>query len=81
MKQKLLQTLNTLLAVDAFLVFFAFMWLATAVTGRSLGVSLGLDLWYKLWEPLFMPAIGALMAGALLSGAASYVSKRFPSQQ
>ena len=81
MKQKAFQALNTVLAADAFLVFFAFAWLATAVTGRSLGVSLGLDLWYKLWEPLFMPAIGVLMAGALLSGAASYISRRFLSRQ
>ncbi len=50
-----------------------------AVIGRGANVPLGLDLWYKLWEPVFTPAIGVLMAGAIFSGAASWVAKRLSS--
>lgn len=63
--------------IDAFVVLLSFFWFAIAVVGRSFGVSLGLEVWYSLWEPVFTPAIGLLMAGALLSGIISWVSKRF----
>lgn len=76
MKDKLLNFLNTVLVADVFLVLIGFGWLAVAVIGRSAGISLGLDLWYKLWEPLFTPAIGILMAGALLSGIVSWISRK-----
>jgi hypothetical protein len=77
MKEKFLNGLNFVLMVDLFLVLASFFWLAAAVVGRSAGVPLGLDLWYSLWEPVFTPAIGILMAGALLSGLTSWVMKRF----
>ncbi|MFM7449500.1 MAG: hypothetical protein ACKO24_12995 [Leptolyngbyaceae cyanobacterium] len=77
MKQKLLNGLNTLLMVDLFLVLASFFWFAAAVVGRSAGIPLGLDVWYSLWEPIFTPAIGILMAGAIFSGLASWVLKRF----
>jgi len=76
MKDRLIGWLNQLLVVDVFLVLLAFLWLAIAVIGRSIGVPLGLDLWYRLWEPVFTPAIGILMAGAILSGLISWLSKR-----
>jgi hypothetical protein len=76
MNDRLISWLNQLLMVDVFLVLLSFFWFAIAVVGRSLGVPLGLDLWYRLWEPVFTPAIGILMAGALLSGLISWVSKR-----
>jgi hypothetical protein len=76
MKDKLLNLLNTVLVADVFLVLISFFWLAVAVIGRSTGIPLGLDLWYKLWEPLFTPAIGVLMAGALLSGIISWISRK-----
>ena len=75
MKDRLVRWLNQFLMVDVFLVLLSFFWLAIAVVGRSIGVPLGLDLWYRLWEPVFTPAIGLLMAGALLSGLASQISK------
>ena len=77
MKERLLEWLNVVLMVDLFLVLLSFLWLAVAVAGRAAKVPLGLDLWYKLWEPVFTPALGILMAGALLSGAISWVSKRW----
>ncbi|HEY9600277.1 MAG TPA: hypothetical protein V6D50_27365 [Chroococcales cyanobacterium] len=76
MKDRLIGWLNQLLVVDVFLVLLSFLWLAIAVIGRSIGVPLGLDLWYRLWEPVFTPAIGILMAGAILSGLISWLSKR-----
>ena len=79
MIDRLIGWLNQLLVIDFFLVLLSFFWLAIAVVGRSLGVPLGLDLWYRLWEPVFTPAIGLLMAGALLSGLASQISKRLKS--
>jgi hypothetical protein len=76
MKDKLLEWLNLALMANLFLVLFSFFWLAIAVIGRSLHVPLGLDLWYKLWEPVFTPAIGILMAGAIISGIVSWINKR-----
>ncbi|MBW4471261.1 MAG: hypothetical protein KME45_12780 [Stenomitos rutilans HA7619-LM2] len=77
MRDRLLQWLNVALMVDLFLVLFSFLWLAAAVAGRAANVPLGLDLWYKLWEPVFTPALGILMAGALLSGVISWVNKQW----
>jgi hypothetical protein len=75
--QKFLEWLNLALMANLFLVLFSFFWLAAAVIGRSLHLSLGLDLWYRLWQPVFTPAIGILMAGAILSGLVSWLGKRF----
>jgi hypothetical protein len=76
MKDKLLNWLNSFLVVDTFLVLFSFAWLAIAVAGKAAHIPLGLDLWYKLWEPVFTPAIGILMAGAIISGLISWISKK-----
>ncbi|MBE9180550.1 hypothetical protein IQ268_18475 [Oculatella sp. LEGE 06141] len=80
MRTKFLEWLNWALVVNLFLVLFSFFWLAIAVIGRSFNLSLGLDLWYRLWEPVFTPAIGILMAGAILSGIASWLNQRFGSK-
>ena len=77
MKDKFLSWLNVVLVADVFLVLFSFIWLAIAVIGHAAGVPLGLDLWYKLWQPVFTPAIGILMAGAILSGLISWISRKF----
>jgi hypothetical protein len=79
MKDKLLNWLNLVLVADVFLVLLSFVWLAIAVAGNTAGLPLGLDLWYKLCQPLFIPAIGVLMAGAVISGIASQISKRLNS--
>lgn len=76
MKDQFVRWLNWALMLNVFFVLFSFGWFAIAVIGRSIGVALGLDLWYSLWEPVMQPAIGILMAGALLSGITSWVSKR-----
>lgn len=76
MKDQILKWLNLALMVDLFLVLLSFFWWVLALAGRAADVPLGLDLWYSLWEPVFTPAIGILMAGALLSGLISWVSRR-----
>ncbi len=79
MKDKLLNWLNIVLMADVFFVLLSFFWLAIALVGRSIGVPLGFDLWYSLWEPVFTPAIGILMAGAILTGMINWISKRLSS--
>lgn len=81
MKDRLIEWLNLALVANIFLILLSFFWLAIAVIGRSFGVSLGLDLWYRLWQPVFTPAIGILMAGAILSGLIGWVRKRFDANQ
>jgi hypothetical protein len=80
MKDTLLNWLNLALMLNLFFVLFSFFWFAIAVIGRSLHLSMGLEIWYSLWEPVFTPAIGILMAGAILSGVVSWVSRRFTQQ-
>ena len=77
MKEKLLNILNLILVADVFLVFLGFAWFAVAAIGQAAGINLGLDLWHQLWQPVFNPAIGILMAGALLSGGISWLNKKF----
>lgn len=79
MKDTLINWLNWLLVANIFFVLASFAWFAIALVGRAADLPLGFDLWYSLWDPLFMPAIGILMAGALISGATSWISKRFSS--
>lgn len=77
MKDRLVNGLNTLLVINLFFVLFCFFWFVIALIGRSTNVNLGFDVWYGLWEPVIMPSIGILMAGALVSGISSWVSKKF----
>ncbi|WNZ24297.1 hypothetical protein HJG54_16485 [Leptolyngbya sp. NK1-12] len=81
MKDKLLEWLNLALVANIFLVLFSFFWLAIALIGHAFNLPLGLDLWYQLWEPVFTPAIGILMAGALLSGILGWLNRRFGSNK
>ncbi|KAB8331933.1 hypothetical protein SD80_020650 [Scytonema tolypothrichoides VB-61278] len=76
MKEKFLHWLNLVLMADVFLVLFGFGWFAVAVIGKTVGVPLGLDLWHSLWQPVFNPAIGILMAGAIMSGIINWVSQK-----
>lgn len=77
MKDKLLNGLNLFLTIDFFFVLASFLWFAIALAGRSLDIPLGFDAWHRLWEPVFMPAIGLIMAGALVSGASSWLTKKW----
>lgn len=68
--------LDRLLVLDVFLVIGAALWFAAAVVLHARGVEGPLSLFQRLWEPLFTPAIGLLMAAALLSGALSWWQRR-----
>lgn len=76
MKETFFKWLNTALMWNLFFVLLCFGWFAIALAGRAAKVSLGLELWLSLWTPVMQPALGILMAGALISGASSWVMKR-----
>lgn len=67
--QRLKGLLDLLLVVDVFVVIAGALWFALAVVLHSQQIDAPLTLFQRLWEPLFTPAIGLLMAAALLSGA------------
>jgi hypothetical protein len=73
---RLQQWLDRLLVLDVFLVIAAALWCAAAVVLHARGVEAPLQLFQRLWEPLFTPAIGLLMAAALLSGALGWWRRR-----
>lgn len=74
--QRLQQWLDRLLVLDVFLVIAAALWFGAAVVLHARGVEAPLQLFQRLWEPLFTPAIGLLMAAALLSGALGWWRRR-----
>lgn len=74
--QRLQQWLDRLLVLDVFLVIAAALWFGVAVLLHARGVEAPLQLFQRLWEPLFTPAIGLLMAAALLSGALGWWRRR-----
>jgi hypothetical protein len=68
MLQRLKAGLDLLLVADVFLVIAGALWFAVALVCHSRQVEAPLELFQRLWEPLFTPAIGLLMAAALISG-------------
>jgi len=74
--QRLREWLDRLLVADVFLVLAGALWFAVAVVLHSQGVEAPLAAFQQLWEPLFTPAIGLLMAAALLSGALGWWQRR-----
>lgn len=77
LKDRVGTLLNTGLMFNLFFVLLSFGWFLIALIGRATNINLGFDLWYSLWDLIFMPAIGILMAGALISGISSWVSQKF----
>jgi len=74
--QRLRDWIDRLLVADVFLVLAGALWFAAAVLLHSQGVEAPLAIFQRLWEPLFTPAIGLLMAAALLSGALGWWQRR-----
>lgn len=74
--QRLKGGLDTLLVIDVFVVIAGALWFALAVLLHSRQIEAPLNLFQTLWEPLFTPAIGLLMAAALLSGVLSWWQRR-----
>lgn len=71
------ETLDKVLIADFFFILVALAWLAAGVGEKStLNSSRLLDAWYPLWMLVFQPALGVLMLGALVSGAAGWLKNR-----
>lgn len=68
--------LDRLLVLDVFVVLLGAGWFAAAVVANSQGMEAPMRLFQQLWDPLFTPAIGLLIAAALLSGIASWWQRR-----
>ncbi|WP_411872087.1 hypothetical protein [Vulcanococcus limneticus] len=68
--------LDGLLVADVFLVIAGALWFAVAVLLQGQGIGGPLALFQSLWEPLFTPAIGLLMAAALVSGLLGWWQRR-----
>ena len=77
LQSRLLGWFNSALMWKLFFVLASFGWFAVALLGRSAHVNLGFDLWYRLWDPVFMPSIGILMAGAIVSGIVGWITRKF----
>ncbi|MFN6340197.1 MAG: hypothetical protein ACK41W_15935 [Cyanobacteriota bacterium] len=60
--------LDRLLVLDVFVVLAGALWFGVGVAWHLRGLEGVLTTFQRLWPPLFQPAIGVLMAGALLSG-------------
>lgn len=76
MKEQFFKWLNQLLVLNLFFVLACFLWFAIALVGRAIDIPLGFDLWYRLWEPVVQPALGILMAGAIISGISSWITNK-----
>jgi hypothetical protein len=74
--QRLKGVIDLLLVIDVFLVIAGALWFAVAVVCHSQKIEGPLNLFQRLWEPLFTPAIGLLMAAALISGALGWWQRR-----
>lgn len=71
------QTVDKVLIADFFFICVALAWLAAGVAEKgSLNSTRLLDSWYPLWTLLFQPALGVLMLGALVSGAAGWLRNK-----
>jgi hypothetical protein len=70
------QLLDRLLVVNVFLVIGAALWFGLAVVLQSQGRGGTLQVFQSLWQPLIMPAVGLLMAAALLSGILGWWQRR-----
>ena len=66
------------LIADFFLVLAVLAWLAAGAMQAALsgGSSPLLDAWYPLWPMVWQPAIGLLMAGALVSGGLGWIAEQ-----
>ena len=68
--------LDRLLVLDVFLVLGGAVWFAVAVIADGQGLTAPMQQFQRLWDPLFTPAIGLLMAAALINGLWSWWQRR-----
>ena len=72
--------LDRVLVLDVFLVLGGAGWFAVAILGSSQGIEAPMREFQRLWEPLFTPAIGLLIASALINGCWSWWQRRVQRQ-
>ena len=68
--------LDRLLVIEVFLVLGGAVWFAVAVIADGQGFTAPMQQFQRLWDPLFTPAIGLLMAAALINGLWSWWQRR-----
>jgi Mn2+/Fe2+ NRAMP family transporter len=73
---RLRRILDGVLVADVFLVLAGALFFGVAVVLHGQQVEAPLELFQRLWQPLFTPAIGLLMAAALLSGGLGWWQRR-----
>ncbi len=73
---QLRRILDGVLVADVFLVLAGALFFAVAVVLHGQQLDAPLELFQQLWQPLFTPAIGLLMAAALLSGGLGWWQRR-----
>jgi hypothetical protein len=73
---RLRRIVDLVLVADVFLVVAGAVFFAVAVVLHGQQLDAPLELFQRLWQPLFTPAIGLLMAGALLSGGLGWWQRR-----
>lgn len=65
------------LIADFFFVLLVLAWLGAGLAEKgALHSSTLIDAWMPLWPLLFQPAIGVLMAGALVSGGLNWLASK-----
>lgn len=70
------------LIADFFFVLLVLAWLGAGLAERAtVKSSVLVDAWMPLWPLVFQPAIGVLMAGALVSGGLSWLQGKQQGQQ
>jgi len=79
-RAQLRRILDSVLVADVFLVLAGALFFVVAVVLHSRNVEAPLKLFQQLWEPLFTPAIGLLMAAAVLSGILGWWQRRAQKQ-
>eukprot|EP00798_Chlamydomonas_sp_ICE-L_P031304 gene31304-biopygen6171 len=72
------ELIDKFLIADFFFVLFILAWLGVGAVQASSngGSSIILDAWFPLWPLLWQPAIGILMAGALVSGGLNWIEDK-----
>jgi membrane protein DedA with SNARE-associated domain len=68
--------LDRLLVLNVFLVLSGALWFGGAVVASSQGMEAPMRQFQKLWDPLFTPAIGLLIAAALVNGISAWWQRR-----
>mmetsp|Transcript_12457 Transcript_12457/g.18595 ORF Transcript_12457/g.18595 Transcript_12457/m.18595 type:complete len:187 (-) Transcript_12457:78-638(-) len=70
------ETIDSFLVADFFFICASLAWLAAGVAAKLALKTEAIYLaWYSLWTPIFQPALGLLMAGAIVSGVGGWLDE------